>query len=169
MDRGRDDLPRWYAALDGALDASLSGQERARVLEDVVVDLRNRAYCDDHEDHHPGETTLARLDKWLVVLVLVLPLLGCVGTGIVHWAFAATAGWVRLSIVVAVIGGIGLLIWCVGRSPVGPARLARRCGGCKYDLSGHTDAVAKSGLGGYAIGPRQCPECGRRWPVVPRR
>ncbi|MEZ6235488.1 MAG: hypothetical protein R3B68_14985 [Phycisphaerales bacterium] len=170
MPSGGDDLPRWYAALDRALDAGTPGKERARILGDVVADLKHRARADDDADHHPGEMTLARLDKWMVALLL-LPLLGCVGSWLVFWVSRFASASVRFAAVAAVITVVGLLIWRVARGPIGPLGpppLSRRCGGCKYDLSGHADAVAKSELGGYAIGPRHCPECGRRWPVVPR-
>jgi hypothetical protein len=45
-------------------------------------------------------------------------------------------------------------------------RFARReCSGCAYDLSGSSSPLPA--LDGVGLGPRQCPECGAAWPMIP--
>lgn len=41
-----------------------------------------------------------------------------------------------------------------------------QCAGCRYDLTGVPGEIEAGELGGFVLGPRVCPECGRRWPLL---
>ncbi len=45
----------------------------------------------------------------------------------------------------------------------------RKCPDCGYALEGLHPSIGMIEGNGVALGPRACPECGARWPLVPGR
>ena len=96
--------------------------------------------------------------NWLVVCVLGFSLSWYAGL------FGMLLGSLFLiGLVYSVFRGTAEAALCSRRAK------AKRCPDCRYDLSGHADAIGSSLFDDQHVGPRRCTECGAPWPLVPPR
>ncbi len=60
---------------------------------------------------------------------------------------------------------LGLVAFARSFGPLGGV-VAESCSGCGYALGGLPPGFESEPVEKLAMGPRTCPECGRRWPAV---
>jgi hypothetical protein len=71
-------------------------------------------------------------------------------------------------VVVGVPAAIGLAVFLSGIDLLLRRARPGLCGGCSYDVASLPPAIDPGVTLGEPIGPARCPECGMRWPLVPR-
>ncbi len=93
----------------------------------------------------------------MVVVVLCL-----MATGIL--------GLVWLSVLIAlfaILVELAVIHVRVRRARFAAQVAAQRCTGCGYDLASLPEAIPPALADDIRFGPHICPECGRKWPLVP--
>ncbi len=95
---------------------------------------------------------------WCVVVCIVAA----------SFPFGYTGVFCGVSLAAALLVGLSLL-WMSGLDVAGIKAPTDRCPMCGYALAGLTPAIDPGRTNGLTVGPARCPECGERWPQVPRR
>lgn len=100
------------------------------------------------------------------LVMLVIAVAGAIIVSFFPDSKDAIEGFFHSLLAIVLIGVVGMCVavWRAKRrrGDIG----VRRCPACKYDFLGIPDAVPAAALGGVEIGPRACPGCGRRWPLL---
>jgi hypothetical protein len=71
-------------------------------------------------------------------------------------------------VVVGVRAAIGFALFVSGVDLLFRRDRAGLCQACRYEVASLPPAIDPSMTFGETIGPARCPECGLRWPLVPR-
>lgn len=160
---------------------TLSGEDGERlVLEHRERVKKARATSERSVQH-------GRLSPWSPEGAGSLFAAGVIGAAAIWWpASGPSVVWTVVLPGVAV--AVGMVVWIVilrGRyrsrrrggtlefasaaAHVEESMTRRKCPDCGYALEGLHPSIAAIEGNGVAFGPRACPECGTRWPLVPGR
>ncbi len=114
--------------------------------------------------HKPTSRRTVRPSAALVALALLALTIGGAGVAL-GGSYSSRPMALVLWLVVVVLVYLGLVAFARSFGPLGEV-VTGHCSGCGYALGGLPPGFGTEPIEDLAMGPRACPECGRRWPAV---